>query len=390
MHQIELEMQNVELRRAQAELADSRSRYFDLYDLAPVGYLTLSEQSMIREVNLAAATMLGVVRNSLVNEPVSCILHKGELNTFYRQCTLCHETNSPQVWEMRLLRAGGVPFWAHLQATPAQNGECWVTMNDISERKLAEEKLSQLHQTLEARVAEMVADLRRKDLAMIQQNRLAAMGEMIGNIAHQWRQPLNAISLMVQSVQSEYDSGTLTSEEVHHNVHEIMEVLQHMSGTINDFRNFFREDKERRQFLLSTAVSSSLALVSASLKSHNIRVEIAGDETVTATGYQNEYAQVLLNLLSNSRDACLEHSVSDPRISIRIARENGRAVMYIRDNCGGIPDDVLPRIFDPYFTTRGPDKRNRRRVVHVPDDHRTEYGGAFVGPQREWRCRIPH
>ena len=217
-------------------------------------------------------------------------------------------------------------------------------------------ELELLHKSLEARVAEMVADLRRKDLALIQQNRQAAMGEMIGHIAHQWRQPLNTISLIVQNVQGEFDSGTLTGDDVHHDVHEIMEILLHMSRTIDDFRNFFREDKEKCPFLLSTAVSSALALVSASLKNNNIRVEIAGDTTVTATGYQNEYAQVLLNILSNSRDAGIEHSVSEPLISVSIVQENGSAVLYIRDNCGGIPDDILPKIFDPYFTTRGLDK----------------------------------
>ena len=226
----------------------------------------------------------------------------------------------------------------------------------IQERKRAEEELKRLHKNLEAQVEEMVADLRRKDVAIIQQNRMAAMGEMLGNIAHQWRQPLNTISLIVQSVQLEYDSGTLTSEEMHKDIHEVIEVLQHMSRTIDDFRNFFQEDKIKRDFSISTAVTNSMELVSASLKDHNVLVEIEADDEVTATGYQNEYAQVLLNIISNSCDACLERCVVNPSILIRIARENGRSVLYVRDNCGGIPDDVLPKIFDPYFTTRGPDK----------------------------------
>ena len=226
----------------------------------------------------------------------------------------------------------------------------------IQERKRAEEELKRLHKNLEAQVEEMVADLRRKDVAIIQQNRMAAMGEMLGNIAHQWRQPLNTIALIVQSVQLEYDSGTLTSEEMHKDIHEVIEVLQYMSRTIDDFRNFFQEDKIKRDFSISTAVTNSMELVSASLKDHNVLVEIEADDEVTATGYQNEYAQVLLNIISNSRDACLERCVVNPSILIRIARENGRSVLYVRDNCGGIPDDVLPKIFDPYFTTRGPDK----------------------------------
>ena len=226
----------------------------------------------------------------------------------------------------------------------------------IQERKHTEDELRLLHKNLEARVEQMVADLRRKDMAMIQQNRMAAMGEMIGNIAHQWRQPLNNLGLIIQNVQVEYDSDTLTREEMKCDITEAMEVLLHMSRTIDDFRNFFREDKAKQEFCIGTAVASSLALVSASLKDHNIQVEIEGDDEVTAIGYQNEYAQVLLNIISNSRDTSLERCVANPRIFLRITRENGRSVLYIRDNCGGIPDDVLPKIFDPYFTTRTPDK----------------------------------
>ncbi|HEY5523280.1 MAG TPA: HAMP domain-containing sensor histidine kinase, partial [Desulfuromonadaceae bacterium] len=232
-----------------------------------------------------------------------------------------------------------------------------TTLNqEIAERKKAEEELELLHKNLEARVVEMVLDLRRKEQSMIQQNSLAAMGEMINNIAHQWRNPLNIIALIIQSIMAEYDSGTLTREEMHRYIHEAMEVLQQMSGTIDDFRNFFRPDKEKRGFLISDAVNRAMSLVSATLESHNIQSEIKTDADVTAIGYQNEYSQVLLNIISNSCEACIEHCVANPRIFIRISRENGRSALYIRDNCGGIPDDVILKIFEPYFTTRGPDK----------------------------------
>ena len=228
-------------------------------------------------------------------------------------------------------------------------------------------ELELLHKSLEARVAEMVADLRRKDLALIQQNRQAAMGEMIGHIAHQWRQPLNTISLIVQNVQGEFDSGTLTGDDVHHDVHEIMEILLHMSRTIDDFRNFFREDKEKCPFLLSTAVSSALALVSASLKNNNIRVEIAGDTTVTATGYQNEYAQVLLNILSNSRDAGIEHSVSEPLI--HAAWNRWYYGLIILRFCGGA--NCVGTAFDTV-----------RLSIHI--DWSTGEPTPIYGPIRSW------
>ncbi len=216
--------------------------------------------------------------------------------------------------------------------------------------------LELLHKNLESRVAELVADQRRKDQILIQQGRLAALGEMIGNIAHQWRNPLNNVALIIQNLQLEYDSGTLTPDDMHREAREAMEVILYMSQTINDFNNFFREDKEKLKFSINEAVNRALRLVSANLKNHNIMVKIDNATEVSVVGYQNEYAQVLLNIISNSSEACIERHVTDPCLFLHIVREGGRSVLYIRDNCGGIPDDVLPKIFDPYFTTRGPDR----------------------------------
>ena len=223
-------------------------------------------------------------------------------------------------------------------------------------RQLADEELELLHKTLEARVIKMVADLRRKDQILIQQSRLASMGEMIGNIAHQWRQPLNNVALIIQNVQIQFNSGTLTREEMDSDIHEAMEALLKMSHTIDDFRNFYREDKEKQRFFISKAVNRVMELVTPTLSNHHIQVEIESDEAVDAIGFQNEYMQALLNIIANSREAGGERNVPHPRIFIRITQENGRSVLYIRDNCGGIPEDILPKIFDPYFTTRGPDR----------------------------------
>ena len=227
---------------------------------------------------------------------------------------------------------------------------------DITELKRTHEALKTLNDELEDRVAQRTAELRLKDQAMIQQNSMAALGEMINNIAHQWRQPLNVISLIIQFVQSKYASGKLSSEEMNSNIQDVMENIMHMSQTIEDFRNFFKQDKVKQEFFISEAVRSAMSLVSASLEHHNIKVEIKTEDDATVIGYQNEYSQVLLNIISNTCDACTEHKVPRPRIFISIAHENERSVLYIRDNCGGIPDDIISKIFDPYFTTRGPDK----------------------------------
>ncbi|HEY5523600.1 MAG TPA: DUF3365 domain-containing protein, partial [Desulfuromonadaceae bacterium] len=227
---------------------------------------------------------------------------------------------------------------------------------EIAEREAAQANLEELNHSLEERINLAVADLRHKDQTLIQQGRLAAMGEMINNIAHQWRQPLNNVGLIIQNLQFSYDDGSITHDELKQEIDKAMEIIMHMSRTIDDFRNFFREDKQKSGFLVGKTVHHALEFVSASLGNHDIQVELEDDESVTVIGYQNEYAQVLLNVLSNACEACIERSVTAPRFHIRVTSENGRSVVYIRDNCGGIADDIMPRIFDPYFTTREPDK----------------------------------
>jgi PAS domain S-box-containing protein len=227
---------------------------------------------------------------------------------------------------------------------------------EIAEREAAQRKLEELNQSLEERIHQAVADLRQKDQTLIQQGRLAAMGEMINNIAHQWRQPLNNVGLIIQNLQFSFDDATISPAELQKEIGTAMDVIIHMSRTIDDFRNFFREDKQKSVFTVSDAVHNTLEFVSAALTNHSIQIELEDDKHVTATGYQNEYAQVLLNILSNSREASIERHIPNPRIQIRITSENSHSVVYIRDNCGGITEEVMPKIFDPYFTTRSPDK----------------------------------
>ncbi|MDD2580825.1 MAG: PAS domain S-box protein [Desulfuromonadaceae bacterium] len=141
VYQCELEMQNEKLRKTQHELEVSRSRYFSLYNLAPVGYLTLNEQGHILEVNLAAADMLGVARNRLLKKPISKFIHDKDRDAYYLHRKKLFEVNEVQVWEMRMVRGDGSNLWARLRAAPAEGSEYWITLTNITKRKLAEEEL---------------------------------------------------------------------------------------------------------------------------------------------------------------------------------------------------------------------------------------------------------
>ena len=215
-------------------------------------------------------------------------------------------------------------------------------------RREAEESLRE--ETFE--LLRTVEELREKDQLLMHQSRLAAMGEMINSIAHQWRQPLNALSLVVQLLQFSYHRGECTAVFIDETVDQIMRQIMHMSQTIDDFRNFFRPDMEKSRFDLKETVDKTLVLVGDSFKAQKISVVTQAEEELLVTGYPNEYSQVLLNLLNNARDALTERNVASPRIEIRLFREGEKAVATVSDNAGGIPDEILERVFDPYVTTK--------------------------------------
>ncbi|MBJ6725799.1 GAF domain-containing protein [Geomesophilobacter sediminis] len=242
------------------------------------------------------------------------------------------------------------------------------------QRKRSADELRQTRDELEARVVERTADLaltlaqleaeftermatleelHEKDQLLLQQSRLAAMGEMINNIAHQWRQPLNALGMRLQNLLLFYDAGRFDRDFVQRTRDEGMKLVHHMSQTIEDFRNFFRPNKEMCLFRVREALEKTISLTGDGFFSRNVtlRSSIRGEPQVY--GYFNEFCQVLLNILQNSRDAFRERGIETGAVSIVAAEQNGRSVITIADTAGGIPEEHLPRVFEPYFSTKG-------------------------------------
>ena len=226
--------------------------------------------------------------------------------------------------------------------------------SEINERKSAEEALKLLNQELESRAEIRTQELRVKDEILLLQGRQAAMGEMIGNIAHQWRQPLNTLGLVVQQLLLFYDMGEFNRELLEGNVNLSKGLIKHMSTTIDDFRNFFQPDKEKVEFKVTDAIAGTLSLIEDSFKNQHISVEVVAKDDPVIFGYQNEYGQVLINILNNARDALTERGTEDPKVTISIVAEDYKAVVIVSDNAGGIPEEIMEKIFDPYFTTKGP------------------------------------
>ena len=226
------------------------------------------------------------------------------------------------------------------------------SFHDVTDVHRAEAALRELNAGLEKRVEEEVAKNREKDHLLIQQSRLAAMGEMIGNIAHQWRQPLNALGLLLANIRDAYAFGELDGAFLDNSLKDGNALVRRMSSTIDDFRHFFRPDKVKGDFSLREAIGSAVRILEPAFQHVQVAVELEEGPDVGVSGFANEFSQVLLNILSNAKDALQQREDGKGRVDIRFGRKEGGAFVVVRDNGGGIPEEVLPKIFDPYFTTK--------------------------------------
>jgi len=246
-----------------------------------------------------------------------------------------------------------------------------VVLNDItnevnSRKELAElnnnlehmidvktKELQDLNNSLETRIDEELEKNREKDKQMIQQSRFAALGEMIGNIAHQWRQPLSAISSTASGIELQMEIGVASNEDIKKSYSDIKNYVQFLTQTIEDFRGFFKEDKTKVDFDMRNVLKNALAITNATYKDNNINVKLnISDEPLTANGMPSELAQAFLNILNNARDAIIEKKPNFKGIYIYSQNTENENTLYFQDNAGGIPDGILEKIFDPYFTTK--------------------------------------
>ncbi|SJZ41921.1 Histidine kinase-, DNA gyrase B-, and HSP90-like ATPase [Trichlorobacter thiogenes] len=219
-------------------------------------------------------------------------------------------------------------------------------------RKQAEEELRRLNIELEQRVAQEVQKNQAKDRILAYQARLTAMGEMLSNIAHQWRQPLNNVSLIVQNLQAEFDDGALTKVSCSEYVGECINILMYMSKTIDNFCAFYQPDSGRQSFDLYHAIAESTTLIKEDLESRGITLRLVKDHDLAVHGFKKEFSQVLLNVIQNAKEAILLRQSVAPFVEIVCSPADGFARVTIKDNGGGIPSEILDKIFDPYFTSK--------------------------------------
>ncbi len=214
------------------------------------------------------------------------------------------------------------------------------------------QELKALNKNLQYDIQRQLSEIRKKDGLLLEQARHASMGEMIGNIAHQWRQPLNVLGLLLQKIPLLHQRNKLDVETLHETVDKGISIISQMSATIDDFRFFFQEDKDIEAFKLLDTVKNCYALLSPILEQDKIEFKTMIDENIIINGHANQLSQVLLNIINNAKDALNENSIENPLITISGYYENDKVIIDITDNAGGISKDIINKIFDPYFTTK--------------------------------------
>ena len=222
----------------------------------------------------------------------------------------------------------------------------WLFGILFEERKRYEKSLKDI-------IQKEVEKNKEQQLFMLQQNRLAQMGELISMIAHQWRQPLNNLSLVNQLIIAKFQKGGLDENVMEYFKESSKKQIDLMSNTINDFRDFFKNSDEKEEFCLNNVISNAIDMTEPIFKKYNIKVNFNQKETYYVSGYANGLIQVVLNIINNSKDALIEQDIDEKKIDIFIEEdEEENIIIAIKDNGGGIDEDIIDKVFDPYFSTK--------------------------------------
>ncbi|MCG6552727.1 MAG: DUF3365 domain-containing protein [Candidatus Magnetominusculus sp. LBB02] len=341
--------------------------------------------------NKAAETIFGYADNEIVGENITILmpdryktLHTGGMSRFLIE-------GRPKIIgttvEIYALKKDNTEFPIEISLSSWTVNDITffsAIIRDITARKKMEAEISDKTKQLEAlthdlqrRVAEGIEKYQQQEQLLIQQSKMAAMGEMIGAIAHQWRQPLNAVGVLIQDMQDAQAFGELDKDYMDNSVEKAMEQIQFMSKTIDDFRTFFKPAKTKMPFNIKKSLEEILSIISAQLVNHQIiyklvcRFDDADIDTdsdtpcggITVLGYPNEFKHVIVNIINNAKDAIIERrgrgglSFGEGKIIIEMSKEEKVAVVIrITDNGGGIPPKIRDKIFEPYFSTKGDSK----------------------------------
>ncbi len=340
VHQIELEMQNKELRRAQGELETSRERYFNLYDLAPVAYVTLSDKGLILEANLTAASQFGMAISALVKQPLFRFILSEDRDRYYRNRKQLFETGLSPMCEMRMVRKDGSRFWAQMEASVAQDVDgtplCRAVISDITDRKRVED----------------LEKANKNEVSLHQSQRMEAIGRLAAGVAHEINNPLTVILGFSQSLIKRVS----LPEDILTPVSSIEHEALRCKALVEDLLTFSRGIQPRNvpgQPVEIVNRALSLVETKARLDRVTIQREFA-DSLPQVSMDQAQIQQAVIHLCTNALDAMPQGGVLTIALDRAAHPGDGRACLRLRvtDTGIGIPDEIRSKIFEPFFSTK--------------------------------------
>lgn len=229
-----------------------------------------------------------------------------------------------------------------------------IGFNAIRENITDKKKLIEFNKSLENIVQDEVEKNLLKDKQLLQQTKAAQMGEMMDAVAHQWKQPLTAISFVAQTLEYNLDlKGSLSAQDVKESIKVIYEQINHLLNTIDTFRNFFRPNETIQEITFGDIISTVLGIMNSTLNSHYIEFDIRGDQSISINCIKSEFIHIIINLINNAKDEFSKSHIDPKKIIFDVNRlENNIVEISVTDNAGGIPDDLLEKIFEQNFTTK--------------------------------------
>ena len=310
------------LKNTQKELENSLENFKSLIDLNIAGVLIV-ESKKIRYLNDEIVNMLGYRNKSqLISRDLTNILKENSLINIYKE----HDKRN---YEIEAIKVDGtsIPILLKSKQIMFDNKPSFI--------------LSIINLT----------EIKNKEEIMLQQSKMASLGEMIGNIAHQWRQPLSSISTAASGMKIQKEHGLLNDELLDYNLDSITETTKFLSQTIDDFQNYIKSDKKKKKFDIKNSIEKVLTIVNASFKNNFINVN-SKINSIFINGFENELNQALLNILTNSKDALKEKKEESRNIYIYSYIKDEFAIIEIIDTAGGIDKEIIQKVFEPYFTTK--------------------------------------
>ena len=339
VHQIELEMQNEQLRLTQHELDGARARYFDLYDLAPVGYCTVDENSHILETNFTAALMLDSVRSDLVQQPVSRFIVRSDQDIYYRCRNALFVEGLPQDCELQMLKRGGAPLWVHMRLSAAQDNMGApvqrLVLGDISERKRMDAVLRTRNQELEA--ARAVADRASQ-----------AKSDFLSNMTHELRSPLNAILGFAQLIDQGQPLPTATQKS---SVDQILKAGWYLLDLIGEILDFSSIESGKLALTVGTidvavVLLDCQAMMEPQARKKGVRMHLPPlTQPLWVLADATRLKQVIVNLLSNA----IKYNSTGGSLEISCDRQPGaRLRISVRDTGFGLSPEKISQLFEPF------------------------------------------